>query len=420
MILIRGCKVLTPKGIVAANILIEGNKIAAIGDVSDKSDIVIDAKGMAAIPGLFNTHTHAAMVLFRSYADDMYLHDWLQKKIWPLEAKLDSEAVYWGTKLACIEMLKSGTTFFNDMYFYPEAIAKAVEETGIRACVSSAFFDFFNPDLLEANLKRVERDVEELKKYERVIPAVGPHAVYTVSLEGLRLSAELAVEKGALVHFHLAETEREVVEFRKKHGKSIVKTLDEIGFLSERLIAAHCVWLESGEIETLAKRNVSVAHCPASNMKLCVGKAMNFAEMMKLAVNVTIGTDGAASNNNLDVLEEMKFAALLQKFYYNDPTLVKAEDVFRAATLNAAKAFELNAGAIEEGRLADIVLVDLRKPYMQPEHNLVANLVYAASAGCVSTVVVDGKVVVENGAFEGEEEIVEKASEVAFRLAGQS
>ncbi len=420
MILIKNAKILTPKGVVEGNVLIEENKIVAVGDVSDKSDVVIDARGKAAIPGLMNCHTHAAMVLFRGYADDMQLHDWLQKKIWPLEAKLDSDAVYWGTKLACVEMLKSGVTFFNDMYFFSEAIAKAVEETGIRACISSAFFDFFNPDLLEANLKRVEKDVKELKKFERVIAAVGPHAVYTVSLEGLQRSAEIAEKHDVFIHFHLAETEKEVVEFREKHGKSIVKALDEIGFLSDRLIAAHAVWLESDEIDLLAKRGVSVVHCPASNMKLCVGKALNFAEMKRKGLNVTLGTDGAASNNNLDMFEEMKFAALLQKFYYNDPTLMKADEVFATATLNAARAFKLKAGAIKEGNLADLVLVNLHKPYMQPCHNLVANLVYAANNGCVDTVIVDGNIVVRNGVFEGEEEIIKKASEVAFRLASQS
>ncbi len=416
MILIRDAKILTSRGVVDGNLLIEGNRIAAIGDVSDKSDVVIDANGMAAIPGLFNAHTHAAMVLFRGYADDMMLHEWLQQKIWPAEAKLDGDAVYWGTKLACVEMLKSGTTFFNDMYFFAPEIARAASECGMRACISSAFFDFHNPQLLEENLKRVERDLKELKKYENVIPAVGPHAVYTVSLEGLKRGAELAEEYDALIHFHLAETEREVVEFREREGKGIVKALDEIGFLSSRLVAAHAVWLSDAEIELLAKRGVSVAHCPASNMKLCVGKAINFAAMKRAGLNFCLATDGAASNNNLDMFEEMKFAALLQKFYYNDPTLMKAEEVFEAATINAARAFGIDAGAIEVGRLADIVLIDLAKPYMNPNHSLIANIVYAANSGCVDTVIVDGRIVVENGYFEGEEEIIERACKIAAKL----
>ncbi len=413
MILIKDVKILGEK---EANVLIDENEIASINGEVDKSDIVIDGKGKALIPGLMNCHTHAAMVLFRSYAEDMYLHEWLEKKIWPAEKKLDEKAIYYGTKLACIEMLKSGCTFFNDMYFYTEAIAKAVEETGIRACISSAFFDFFNMDLLEENIKRVEKEIKSLKKFERVIPAVGPHAVYTVSLRGLEMAKELADKYDAFIHFHLAETEKEVVEFKKKHGKEIVQVLNEIGFLCDRLIAAHSVWLSEGEIEILAKRGVSVVHCPTSNMKLCVGKALNYALMRKHGLNVTIGTDSAASNNNLDMFEEMKFASLLQKFYYNDPTIVKAREIFDMATSNAAKAFKLKAGKIEEGYLADLVLIDLKRAYLIPGHDFISDLVYSANGSCVDTVIVNGKIVVEKGRFRGEEEVYGRVREIAFKL----
>jgi 5-methylthioadenosine/S-adenosylhomocysteine deaminase len=397
-------------------LLIDGDTIVSVGDTADKTDLVIDGRRKAVIPGLMNCHTHAAMTLFRSYADDMKLHEWLETKIWPLEAKLDGEAVYWGTKLACLEMLKSGTTFFADMYFYCEDIARAVSDMGIRACISSAFFDFFDPGILEENMKRVEKELSTLEKYEMVIPSVGPHAVYTVSLEGLKRAAELANERNIPVHFHLAETEREVLDFRKKHGKGIIQVLDEIGFLSPRLIAAHSVWLDDSEIQLLAKRGVNAVHCPASNMKLCVGKAINFTAMKEAGLNVCLGTDGAASNNNLDILEEMKFAALLQKFFYNDPTLMKADEVFAMATVNAARAFRLRAGMIKEGYLADLVIVDLRKSFMSPDHSLVSNLVYSASSECVDTVIVGGKIIVQNGVFPDEERIIEKASKVAFNL----
>jgi len=233
------------------------------------------------------------------------------------------------------------------MYFFPEAIARAAEECGIRACISAAFFDFFNPDLLEENLKNAVKTLKAIEKYD-VLRSIGPHAVYTVSLDGLRRAAEIAEEMDIFIHFHLAETEREVLDFRKQHGKLIVQALDEIGFLSGRLIAAHSVWLEDAEIELLAKRGVSVSHCPTSNMKLCVGKAIKYEKMREKGVNFTIGTDGAASNNNLDMLEEMKFAALLQKFYYSNPTLMRAEEVFEAATVSGARAFGINSGLIEE------------------------------------------------------------------------
>ncbi len=416
MILIKNGKILTRRGVVEGNLLIEENRISMIGDAWDKSDIVIEADGKAVIPGLVNCHTHAAMVLFRGYADDMYLHEWLQEKIWPLERKLTERAVYWGTKLACIEMLKSGTTFFNDMYFFPESVARAVEETGIRACISSAFFDFFNPGLLEEALSRAEKEIRALGNYERVIPAIGPHAVYTVSLDGLAGSMDLAKKYNAFVHFHLAETREEILEFEKRYGKGIVRALDEIGFLNDRLIAAHSVWLKDDEIDLLAKRGVSVVHCPTSNMKLCVGGVLNFREMKRRNLNVTLGTDGAASNNNLDMLEEMKFASLLQKFYYGDPTIMKAEEVFAMATKNASKAFKLDLGMVEEGYLADLAIVDLKKVFMRPSHNLVADLVYSASGCCVDTVIVDGKVVIKNGHHKQEEEIIERATEVARDL----
>ncbi len=423
MILIKNTRILTPGGLVEGNLTIEENRIASIGESGDKSDIVIDGTRKVVVPGLFNTHTHAAMVLFRSFADDMLLHEWLETKIWPLEAKLDEDAVYWGTKLACIEMLKSGTVFFNDMYFYPPAIARAAEECGIRACVSAAFFDFFNSDLLEENIKKAIKDLREVEKYN-VLRAIGPHAVYTVSLDGLQRAAEIAEEEDIFIHFHLAETEKEVLDFKKQYGKQIVKALDEIGFLSRRLMAAHSVWLEPNEIEFLARRGVSVSHCPTSNMKLCVGRAINYSAMKRAGVNFTIGTDGAASNNNLDMLEEMKFAALLQKFHYSDPTLMRAEEVFEAATINAAKAFGLKSGRIEEGYLADVVVLDLTAPALRPSHNLVADLVYSASAGCVDTVIVDGRIVVENGLFMGNKEverkILDKASEVAHGLTGSA
>ncbi|MEM1578384.1 MAG: amidohydrolase [Archaeoglobaceae archaeon] len=417
MILIENAKVLYGEKLVEKNILIENNVISAIGEVKDKSDYVINAKGFAAIPGMFNSHTHAAMTLFRGYAEDMPLQEWLEKKIWPAEMKLNEKIVYLSSKLACVEMLKTGTTFFLDMYFFPEATARAVEETGIRACLSSAFFDFFSKDLLESSLKRVEKELSELKKFN-VLRAIAPHAVYTVSREGLQTAAEIAENENIFVHFHLAETEREVIEFRKKYGKGIVSSLDEIGFLNERLISAHSVWLESAEIEVMAKRKVSVVHCPTSNMKLSVGKAMNYPEMKKFGLNVLLGTDGAASNNSLDICREMKVCALLQKFYYGAESFT-AREAFRLCTENASRAFKLKAGRLEEGWLADVVLLDLSKISMNPCHDLVSNLVYSASSETVDTVIVDGKLVVENGYFDGEERVIGDFTKLAEKFFEQ-
>ncbi|AEA47104.1 amidohydrolase [Archaeoglobus veneficus] len=416
-ILIKDVKIVDARKAVEGDIYIEENRIAEVGEVKGKKDdIVIDGKGKAVIPGLVNTHTHAAMVLFRSYADDMPLMEWLEKKIWPLEAKLKPDDIYHGTKLACLEMIKSGTTAFNDMYFEVESIAKAVEEMGMRACISSAFFDFFDKQRLEESLKKVEDDLKKLRKFKNVIPAVGPHAPYTVSLDGLKASMELAEKYDALVHFHLAETKGEIEEFKKKYGKGIVEALNEIGFLNERLIAAHCVWLSEEEIRLMAEKNVNVSHCPASNMKLCVGSALNYSAMKKYSLNVTLGTDSAASNNNLDMFEEMKFATLLQKYHYSAPTLMNAAEIFEIATLNGAKALGIKAGLIESGYLADLVMIDLKKPYFTPGHNLIADIVYSAKGDCVDTVIIDGKVVMEGGKVEGEEKIMEEAREAALDL----
>jgi len=404
------------------NLFVEDGVIAGVGDgfKLEKSGIVIDGREngrrLAAVPGFVNAHTHAAMTLFRGYAEDMPLMEWLQEKIWPLEKKLKPEHIYAGTKLAAVEMLKSGCTAFIDMYFYVESAAKAVTDTGIRACISSAFFDFFDPSILEESISRVRSDLKALSSFDLVIPAVGPHAPYTVSLEGLKLSAEIAEEFDALVHFHLAETEREVKEFEEKNGKSVVKALDEIGFLNRRLIAAHSIWLSDEEIELLAKRGVNVAHCPVSNMKLCSG-IFRYPEMLKAGVNVCIGTDGAASNNSLSVLEEMKFAVLLQKVHRSMPEF-KAEHVFESATVNGYKALGLKGGRIEQGYLADFSLYDMNSVSFCPGHSLLADIVYSASNSVVYTFV-NGKPIVVDGYFVSREEelkVIDEARKAAEEL----
>jgi len=429
-VLVKNVKVLrsgnSANDVIRADILVENGIIEKLGDVkSGKTGMVIDGKNFAAVPGFVNAHTHAAMTLFRGYAEDMPLMKWLEEKIWPLEKKLKPEHVYTGTKLACVEMLKSGCTAFIDMYFYVDAIASAVRDTGIRACISSAFFDFFNPDILEESLKRVRSDLEKLasnscKRHsdgsDRIIPAVGPHAPYTVSLDGLKMSMEIAMEFNAKVHFHLAETEGEVKEFEKKNGRSVIRALDEIGFLNDRLIAAHCIWLSDGEIELLAKRGVNVAHCPVSNMKLCSG-VFRYPEMLKAGVNVCLGTDGAASNNSLNMLEEMKFAVLLQKVHRSMPEF-RAENVFNSATVNGYRALGLKGGKLEEGYLADFALYDLNTPSFCPSHSLLADIVYSSSNSVVYTFVGGEPLVVDGHyrSYEEELEIIEKARKVAYDL----
>ncbi|MBI4564654.1 MAG: amidohydrolase [Planctomycetes bacterium] len=413
-ILIQGVRIVDARGAHEGDVSIDGSVIAEVGHGLERKagDRVIDGRGKAVIPGLINTHTHAAMVLLRSYADDLALSEWLKNRIWPLEKKLTSEDVRIGTRLACLEMVRSGTTTFNDMYFHGDSVARAAEELGVRACVSEVLIGDFQTG-------RIEEGLERLKARRNVIPAVGPHAAYSVSLDMLKNAAALAERHDARVHFHLAETREEVDTFRAREGKGLVEALDEIGFLSPRLLAAHGVWLDEREISQLARRGVSVSHCPASNMKLCAGKALDYETMERHSLNVTLGTDGAASNNNLDMFESMKFAALLQKHHYGNPARLSAREAFRMATVNGARALGIHAGLIEPGYLADVALLDLERPCFTPDHDILSNIVYAARGDCVDTVIVGGRIVMENGRVEGERTVLEEARKTARDLVNR-
>ena len=404
------------------NIYIEQNLISQIGNVKIEAEHVIDGKDKAAIPGLINTHTHAAMTLLRGYADDMALKDWLNNKIWPVEARLKKEDIYWGTKLACLEMIKTGTTTFNDMYFHGEIAAKAVKEMGIRGVLSEVFFDLFDETKGKKGREKVKKGIEELKDYkcDRIIPALGPHALYTVSSEGLQWVKEFADKNDLLIHFHLAETKNENDDFKKQHKMRPVPYLEKIGFLGENLVAAHCIWLNKEDMKILAKQNVKISHNPISNMKLAVGSTLPYIELKNAGCIVSLGTDGCASNNNLDMFDSMKFAALGQKAYTNDPTAMSAYETFDMATKNGAKALRLSAGEIKEGMLADILLLNLKSPSFTPNHNLIANIVYAAKGSCVDTTICDGKILMNEGKVKDEENIMNKASEVAFDLVSRS
>jgi 5-methylthioadenosine/S-adenosylhomocysteine deaminase len=400
------------------NIYIAGNVIEEISGSREESEFVIDGRGKAAIPGLFNAHTHAAMTLLRGYADDMPLQEWLSTKIWPVEAKMTEEDVYWGTKLACLEMIKSGTIFFSDMYWHRRGSAKAVAETGIRAALSAVFIDGFEEERAREQIRRNEALYRERKEQsDRIMFALGPHAIYTVSEESLCWTRDFAAAHDLLVHIHVSETEKEVEESIERYGMRPVEFLESIGFLSSRTIACHCVHLSRKEMELLKKNEVKLVHNPVSNMKISAGR-MPYEELKKagLYTNIALGTDGCASNNNLDMFEEMKIASLVHKAFSGDPTSMPAREAFELATINAAHMFRLNSGVIEEGKLADIVLLDLKNVELVPNHNLTSNIVYAAKGDCVDTVVCDGRILMANRKVEGEEEIKEKAREVAYKL----
>jgi 5-methylthioadenosine/S-adenosylhomocysteine deaminase len=383
-----------------------------------QAECIIDASGMVAIPGLVNTHTHAAMTLLRGYADDMHLQEWLSERIWPLEAHLTGEDVYWGTKLACLEMIRSGTTAFSDMYFFMDDAARAVDEAGIRATFCHGFIDFGDPEKRETEITATKDLVRHIKARNnpRLKAAVGPHAPYTVSRAGLEWCAEFSQAEDILLHIHLSETEEEVTGCMEKHQMRPAAFLDSCGCLSKRTLAAHCCWLDDDECKLLGSRGASVSHNPSSNMKLAVNRALPYQALKEAGVNITLGTDGCSSNNNLDMLEEMKFAALLQKFFWNSDTLLPAGEALEMATTNGARALGIPTGVIQEGRPADIVFIDMKTPSMVPMHNSVSNIVYSCTGGAVDTVICDGRILMTDKCIPGEYEILEKAQEVATHL----
>ena len=399
------------------DVLIEGNRFSSIGKGLDgPAEQTIDGSGMAMLPTFVNMHTHAAMTLMRSYADDLELHDWLKNYIWPLEAKLGEEDIYHGTRLACLEMIKSGTTCFNDMYWHFHGTARAVEEMGLRAVLSSVFIDFSDAAKAVEQRKLSEKLFQESKNYsDRIGFALGPHAIYTVSKDSLKWASRFAEENDIPVHIHLSETQKEVDDCLALYGLRPVEWLEKIGFLGPRVVAAHVLHVTDAEIGILARNKVNVVHNPASNMKLASGRFL-FRKMEARGVALSLGTDGCSSNNNLDMMEEMKIAALQAKLLHDDPTVLPASTAFEMATANGAKALRIDCGRIAEGKLADCMLVDLSNHRLAPGYRLIDDLVYSADRSCIDTVVCDGKILMRNGRVEGEDEIVATAREYATRF----
>lgn len=402
-------------------VLVQNGKIAEVNTFEEilkkyKNSIPVYGNSYSALmPGFINTHTHAAMVLFRGIADDIPLKQWLTEHIWPREAKfLSPEFVYDGTLLACIEMLKSGTTTFNDMYFFTESIAKAAKDAGVRAVVGQGVLDFPTPSGKGAEdyLAKAEEFIKKYSDDEIVVPAVAPHAIYTCSKETLLACKELALKYDAPVHIHLSETFHEVEECIRRHGLRPVKYLNNIGFLEGKIIAAHCVWMDDEEIEIMASRGIGVSHCIESNLKLSSGIAP-VAKMLKKGVKVSMGTDGAASNNNLDLLEEISIAAKVQKGVTADPTVLDVKTCMKMLTVWAAEALglEKEIGSIEAGKRADLILMNLRKPHLQPVYDIYSTIIYSAKASDIEDVFVNGVPVILNGRhqFIDEDEIIDKA-----------
>jgi len=427
-ILIRGCTILpiNNEGLIEDGLIaIKNGKITFIGKSETapaiKAEIKLDAKKKAAIPGLVNCHTHVPMTLFRGIAEDKPLEKWLKEAIWPLEAKLKPNSIYFGALLGVLEMIKSGTTCFADMYFNEEMVAKAVEESGLRAVLAEGIIEAGDKAKGERMLKQSLNFAEKFNGHAngRIKTMLGPHAAYSLSQELLTKISEKASEIGVGVHLHLAESKTMFKELEKMCGCSEVELLKRVGLLKNHVLAAHCINLSKRDIHILARHNVHAAYVPVANMKLGLGTA-KAADLMRLGVNVGLGTDGPASNNSIDMFETMKFGALAQKLVYKNPTVLSAHETLKMATIHGAKALGLGdaVGSLEVGKKADIVLIDLSKPHLKPLHNIYANIVYSARGSDVDTVIVDGKILMENRQVKtlDEDAVMEKAEAAALNL----
>lgn len=401
------------------DILIQGNKFAKIGEGLSADDYlnaeVVDCENFAIVPAFYNGHCHAAMTLLRGYADDMPLMKWLQEYIWPFEAKMQPRDIEIGTRLAILEMIKSGTVFFSDMYWHREQTIKVVEEMGIRATIGVTIAENIDtPERIEENFRFLSGGHGS----ERVKIAPMPHAIYTVGEKLFRRCAETARSEGMILHTHLSETQTEVADCRKNYGCTPVELLDRWGVLGSNFVGAHCVHLSDSDMALMAKSGSTAILNLCSNLKLGSG-IPQITKMMESGIRLGLGTDGASSNNNLDMHEEMKLASLLAKADGRAEALT-ADEAVGMATANVAQAYGFNAGVIAEGYLADALLVDLKNERLVPNHNFISNWVYAADSSSVDSVICNGRFVMRGRHIDGEEDIMLEAEKCAKRLAGKS
>lgn len=399
------------------DVLISGKKFAKVSRPLTANDYhnaeIVDCSGLAILPPFFNGHTHAAMTLLRGYADDMPLQEWLSNHIWPFEAKLTPKDIRVGSRLAILEMIKSGTVFFSDMYWHREETIKAVKEMGIRASIGVTIADALQkPELTEASFKFLR---EHRLESDRISLAVMPHSIYTVSDKIFKRCVKVAKEEEYILHTHLSETALEVKNCKKNYGCSPVELMDKYGALGGNFVAAHCVHLSESDMTLMAESCSAAIVNPCSNLKLSSG-IPKISKMLECGMLVGIGTDGASSNNNLDMHEEMKLTSLLTKVASGAEKL-PAADALKMASSNVAIAYGVPAGAIAEGLFADALLVDLNNEKLTPRHNLISNWVYSADNSSIRHVICNGKFVMRNRHVDGEEEIIKEAEQTARRLA---
>ncbi len=396
------------------DVLIENNTFSRIApNLNTRTDNVIDGSGKAILPGFYNTHSHAGMSIFRGISDDKELFSWLHDDIWPREARLTSDIIYHATKFSILEMIKTGTVFFADMYFEPQVILKAAAEMGIRVAASHSALDLFDCARCEQEKRKTDAYLNCPHPCPEITAKVLTiHAVYSASPELIRYTTETARKNNMYLHIHACETQKEVDDCLSQNGCTPIEYLDRLGALNEKTILAHAIFLNDRDIELLSRKKVRLCTNPVSNYKLASG-VFQFQKLLEKGCIITLGTDSMASNNNLSMLEEMKICALSAKIQSMNPTAGAAEEVFKIATRNGAEAFGLNAGIIAEGKLADCILVDLNNHFLVPNYNLISNMVYSADSSCIDTVICNGKILMQNHHILGEEEITAKIKELS-------
>ena len=402
------------------DMLIEDGRISRIADAGtiayDGADVV-ECRGKVAMPGFVNMHTHAGMAMMRGIGEDIAFHQWLDR-IWEIEKNLDEEYVYHATKVACLEMIKTGTTAFNDQYWYMPMAYKAVSEMGLRALLSYVVCDRNDPEESERQKVQCQEMYEASKSWSDMVTfVISIHAIYSVSESMILWASDFARKNGLKIHVHLSETEKEVSDCMAQHGgMSPVEYLDSLGVLGEDVIAAHTLWLSDKDVEILGKRGVTCVHNVNSNLKLASGYKFKYNELRDAGANVCLGTDGCASSNNLDMLETMKTSAMIQKAWRNDTSAMPINELIEMVTVNPAKVLGINVGRIEEGALADLLLIDVGSYHFMSPGSFEANLIYSAHSDCVDSVICNGRFLMKNRVVPGEKEILAEAKKYLHRI----